>query len=190
MLAFGVGSNHFVGMPDLLLDGSFSTPTCLQLGLVAYFKVFGLILVFVAIWIAFVCFNGLTAPGGFRWNLEAIKADPTVRPILFVSGIAALATIATISLTGPFSHLRIKMVVTDSAFIETGCFIGALYVETLDRKSTTISFVLHGGKMLRFQQEGQRSLYVPIESNPNFGNLVMIAPTAMRDYRDDLTSKK
>jgi hypothetical protein len=82
------------------------------------------------------------------------------------------------------------MVATDSAFIETGCYIGARYVETLDRKSTTISFVLHGGKMLRFQQEGQRWLYVPIESNPNFGNLVMIAPTAMREYWGNLTSRK
>ncbi|MDX8520503.1 hypothetical protein [Mesorhizobium dulcispinae] len=177
-------------MPDLLLDGSYATPTCLQLALIACFKVFGLIIVFVAIWIAGVCFNGLTAPGGFRWNLEAMKADPTVRPILVVSGIAALATIATISLTGPLSHLRIRMIATDSAFIETGCYIGARYVETLDRKNTTISFVLHGGKMLRFRQEGQRWLYVPIESNPNFGNLVMIAPTAMREYWDYLTSKK
>jgi hypothetical protein len=177
-------------MPDLLLDGSFATPTCLQLALIAYFKVFGLIIVFVAIWIAVVCLNGLTAPGGFGWDLEAMKADPTVRPILVVSGIAALATMATISLTGPLSHLRIRMIATDSAFIETGCYIGAQYVETLDRKNTTISFVLHGGKMLRFQQEGRRWLYVPIESNPNFRNLVMIAPTAMREYWDYLTSKK
>lgn len=190
MLAFGVDSDHFVRMPGLLLDGSYATPTCLQLALIAYCEVFGLIMVFVAIWIAVVTLNGLTAPAGFRWNLEAMKADPTVRPILLGSGIAALATIAIISLTGPLSRLRIRMVATDSAFIETGCYLGARYVETLDRKSTTISFVLHGGKMLRFQQQGQRWLYVPIESNPNFGNLVMIAPMAMRDYWEYLTSKK
>lgn len=176
-------------MPDLLLDGSFATPTCLQLALIAYFKVFAFIAVFVAIWIAIVCFNGLTAPGGFRWDWEAMKADPTVKPALVISGIAALATIATISVVGPLSHLRIRMIATDSAFIETGCHIGTRYVESLDRRNTTISFVLHGGKMLRFKQKGQRWLYVPIESNPNFGNLVTIAPTAMSDYREYLASK-
>ncbi|TGQ08995.1 MULTISPECIES: hypothetical protein [unclassified Mesorhizobium] len=169
-------------MPDLLLDGSLSTPTCLQLAFIAYLKVFGFIAVFVAIWIAIVCINGLMAPDGFRWDLKAIRADPTVKPILIVCGIAALATIATISLTGPLSRLRIKMIATDSAFVETGCYIGAQYVESLDRKQTTISYVLHGGKMLRFEQQGQRPLYVPIESNPNFGNLVRIAPTAMSEY--------
>ncbi|MGX5803696.1 hypothetical protein ACWGS9_20970 [Bradyrhizobium sp. Arg314] len=177
-------------MPDLLLDGSFSTPTCLQLAFIAYFKVFGLIVIFVAIWVTAVCINGLTAPGGFRWNLKAIKADPTVKPILVISGIAALATIATVSLTGPLSRLRIRMIATDSAFIETGCYIGGQYVETLDRNHTTISFVLHGGKMLRFEQQGQRWLYVPIESNPNFGNLATIAPTAMSEYRHYLASKE
>ena len=113
-----------------------------------------------------------------------------MRPLLFVSGIAALATIATVSLVGPLSHLRIKLVATDSAFIETGCYLGARYVETLDRKRTAISFVLYGGKMLRFQQQGLRWLYVPIESNPNSRNLVMVAPEAMRDYWEYLTSKK
>jgi len=61
--------------------------------------------------------------------------------------------------------------------------------ESLDRRNTTISFVLHGGKMLRFEQKGQRWLYVPIESNPNFSNLVTIAPTAISEYRDYLASK-
>ncbi|MBZ9846169.1 hypothetical protein [Mesorhizobium sp. CA5] len=176
-------------MADLLLDGSFSTPTCLQLAAIAYFKIFSLIVIFVAIWVAVVCINGLTAPGGFRWDLNAMKADPTVKPILVISGIAAFAAIATVSLVGPLSYLRIKMIATDSAFIETGCYIGARYVESLDRNKTTISFVLHGGKMLRFKQEGQRWLEVPIESNPNFGNLVKIAPTAMSEYRAYLASE-
>lgn len=178
-----------VNMPDLLLDGSFATPTCLQLALIAYFKVFALITVFVVIWIAIVCFEGLTAPGGFRWDWQAIKAGSTVKPALVIGGIAALATIATVSLVGPFSYLRIRMIATDSTFIETGCHIGTRYVESLDRRNTTISFVLHGGKMLRFKEKGQRWLYVPIESNPNFGNLVTIAPTAMSEYRDYLASK-
>jgi hypothetical protein len=176
-------------MPDLLLDGSFTTPTCLQLTLIAYVKVFGLIVIYVAICVAGVCIRGLAAPAGFRWDLKAIKADPTVKPILVVIAVAALATIATISVIGPLSHIRIRMIASGSAFIETGCYIGARYVESLDRRNTTISFVLYGGKMLLFKQEGQRWLYVPIESNPNFNNLVTIAPTAMSEYRDYLASK-
>jgi hypothetical protein len=176
-------------MPDLLLDGSFATQTCLQLALIAYFDVFGFITFFVVVSIALVCFNGLTAPAGFRWNLEAMKADPTVKPILVISGVAALATIATIALTGPLSHLRVRMVATDSAFIETGCYLGRPYLESLDRGNTTISFVLHGGPMVQFKQRGQRWLYVPIESNLNFGNLVTIAPAAMGDYQLHIASR-
>src|SRR5258708_30795175 len=103
--------------------------------------------------------------------------------MLMASVLAIVATIATISLIAPLSHQRIRLIATDTSFVETGCYLGTTYVEVLDRGETSITYVLqHGDKILRLSQKGRRRLEVPIESNPNIENLVKIAPVAMRDY--------
>jgi hypothetical protein len=174
-------------MKDLLLDGSFATPTCLQLAVAGYFKVVGFGLLMTTVYVTVICVYGLfLAPAGFRWDIEAAKADPKTKTMLIAGGVSLVATIALLAVVAPLSHQRIRLVATPSSFVETGCYLGSIYEAILDRPQTTITYTFAGGKMLLFSQKGQRRLTVAIDGNPNASNLVEIAPGAMHKYFNNL----
>ncbi|TIW21167.1 MAG: hypothetical protein E5V65_06660 [Mesorhizobium sp.] len=129
----------------------------------------------------------------FRSENAAFLRYPMTRTTTRTLLAIAVAGVLLISFVLSLSPLRARLFATETAIVETGCYVLTPYREVFDRNLVEFRYQHGRGKgsfdTLEISQTDKRSLRIDLRGSPYLKNLVALAPEAMNRYFDELKAE-